>query len=353
MNAKSIAIMAVIALAIVGIAVVPASESAADPDVYTVEYKVGAMTYTDTTEVANYALKTLSAIGATVPAGKEFVGWVAEGTTTIYVAGSIVTLTAATTTYVAEVDDIEYTVTFVEADGETVIATDSGVYGEAVDVPEAPVIEGFISAGWTDGVKTYTSAEIPAFAGDVTYRAVYTVDFDILFVVDGITVLQTTVSEFDGVATPSKDGYVFVAWYDGMIPVEVGELAGYIAEVEEDTTFLAGWEADRLTVVFKAGDDIVTTETVLYGDLAVEPKVPAGYSGWDWDFSTPVTSDTTVNAVKAPAPAPSGLKDPIILSAVLIVLFVAILVVAFVVFKMRKGELKIRKGKKNNEEGNA
>lgn len=345
--------MAVIALAIVGIAVVPASESDADPEVYTVEYRVGAMTYTDTTEAANYTLKSLSAIGATVPAGKEFVGWVAEGSTTVYVAGSIVTLTAATTTYIAQVVDVEYTATFVEADGETVISTDSGVYGEAVEVPEAPAIEGFISAGWTDGVKTYDSDEIPVFSANVTYKAVYTVDYDILFVVDGITVLQTTVSEFDGVATPSKEGYVFVAWFDGAVPVAVDGLRDYIADVDEATTFLAGWEADRLTVVFMAGEDVVTTETVLYGDLAVEPKVPAGFDGWDFDFKTPITADTTINAIKAPAPAPSGLKDPIVLSAVLIVLFVAILVVAFLVFKMRKGELKLRKGKKKDGEGEA
>lgn len=350
MTGKSMAVMAVVAFLCLGaFGVMAADEAQADPEVYTVEYRVGSMTYTDTTDVAAYTLKSLSAIGAAVPAGKEFVGWVAEGSTTVYVAGSIVTLTAATTTYIAEVSDIEYTVKFVEVDGETVISTDSGIYGEAVIVPEAPAIEGFISAGWTDGVKTYKSNEIPAFSANVTYRAVYTIDYDILFVVDGITVLQTTVSEFNGVATPAKDGYVFVAWYDGLIPVKVAELAGYIAEVEEDTTFLAGWEADRLSVIFMAGDDVVTTETVLYGDLAVEPKVPKGYDSWDWDFKTPITSDTTINAIKAPAPAPSGLKDPIVLSAVLIVAFVAVLIVAFVVFKMRKGELKIRRKSKNGE----
>ena len=55
-----------------------------------------------------------------------------------------------------------------------------------------------------------------------------------------------------------------------------------------------------MTFVYGDAEKVFTTETVKYGDCAIEPKdLPEGYKGWDFDFTTPIEKDTKIVALIA------------------------------------------------------
>ena len=153
-------------------------------------------------------LETPEALELTVPMGKEFVEWSTTADVTID-DGKIADL-QSDITVTAVLNDIDYTVTFQDSDG-IILATQVGIMGTAVTVPEDPTLDGYIFKGWNNGAETVT--EIPAISGNVTYIAVYQKDVAIMFVSGSQIVAEMTLSTLDVPDDPIVEGKEFIGWY--------------------------------------------------------------------------------------------------------------------------------------------
>lgn len=154
-------------------------------------------------------LETPAALNATIPTGKQFVGWTD-------VSGNAVTITApaegtSTATVYAKLDNITYTVTFKAADGTT-LSVIPATYGTNVIIPTLAPVAGKIFVGWDNGTAVVT--EVPAVTASVTYTASYIDDVSIMFVADSDIILETVLSAYTAVPdAPAIEGKEFKGWY--------------------------------------------------------------------------------------------------------------------------------------------
>ena len=228
-----------------------------------------------------------------VPDGKSFVAWqTQEDGGTIYQFGATIAVSAATDLYPRLVD-VAQEVTFIAGDA-TATAEISGGH---VTVPEIETdLEGSTFDGWLysgDG-RVYTAEEVASLdvkAGD-TFTAQYSPIYDVVWIIDGVTVATGDTTDTKQPADPVKDHYTFTGWEDAD-----GVMLSDEYEISEDTTFTAVFEPVMLTVTFTAGTETVATVSVPYGQMVVMPALPEGYSAWDFDFSTPIVESITVQAV--------------------------------------------------------
>lgn len=316
---------------------------------YAVTFKVGEMSYSKQVSQGSYILPTLAEIGAVLPEGKTFGGWILAEQT--FAPGSTVSISGATT-FDAKLSDAEFTATFKvkikDADNpsesvEKVISTVRGTLADAKDLavlaPAAPAIDGKIFAGWQidgagDVIKT---ADLGKLKADVTYVAAYVVDYKITFI-DGDKTYMTKVSDLVVPDLGERTGFTFLGWFIGVEQVDPATYA-YV----EDTTLTAKWEPMNVYVTFVAGS-FETTVAVLYGQTVVVPQLPEGYVAWDYDFSKVITEDITVQAVEAPASEPTGLSDPIVATLAIVLGTLVLVGIAGLVVLQRKGKIVIGRG---------
>lgn len=154
------------------------------------------------------------------------------------------------------------------------------------------------------------------------FSAVFEKVYDISFIVEGASVLDITSdkvilnSDKDAGLTrsipgaPVKENYIFMGWYNAAGEKVIGYSSDkneYTYSVKdfkftENTALYAKFVPVTFTVTFVYGEDraVFATETVKYGDLAIEPKgLPEGYKGWDWNFGVPIEADTEIPAIEA------------------------------------------------------
>ena len=318
-NAKALIALGVIAvLALAGAGIVMDDADAAAPA--PVQYVVGTVTYSSDAGISEdgltVTLPAIEAIGASVPAGKEFKGWNATSATeATYLAAG--TTTAYAPTFWAVLTDITYTVTFDKADGSAV-AAQTGTAADKFTVPADPSKEGFIFAYWAIGgadAELEAGAEVP-FTADAAYVAAWTVDHAVSFSVDGTTISTGTVSSYAVPSAPSKTGYEFAGWSCGGTTYAAADVPACIEGADADLAFVAVWTPLTYTVTFEADGAVVLTETVQYNARAVEPAtVPVkegfDFQGWSadgtavYDFGTPVLGDLTLTALFTETPAPA------------------------------------------------
>jgi len=230
---------------------------------------------------------------APIKVGYVFEGWTVDGSLIInfdtYSVNQNVTFTAK---YVKQ-----YLVKF-EYEG-TVISSQTITSGHCAELPEAPNTTYKVFNGWkmngaiVDALNYKINANT-TFVADITYK------FDAIFKVDNVSVDSQLVTKNTSPIlpkTPIKAGFVFIGWsLDG---TEIVDLSNYI--ITEHTTFIAVFRADKFTVTFKNGDNILTTQQVDNGGFAVAPEFDSDtFLGWTTngkdvvDVSTcKITSDTT------------------------------------------------------------
>ena len=311
-----------------------------EPTSYTIRYVVEPYTYSVVSTEATITLKTIEALGAQAPAHQSFSAWILDGRT--YAAGSTYVLTSAEAEFKAVFVPTEYTVTFKAAEGVVIGTPVVGAYGTSLTVPAAPSVEGMIFAGWlAEGADRPVAADtITAIGGTVVYTAVYVVDYKIVFI-DGDKTYSTSVSTMTVPDVGERTGFTFLGWYtaDG---VQILDPATYAYTA--DTTLTAKWEPMNCYVTFTAGDIEVAVVAVLYGQTVVVPELPAGYSAWDHEFSTPVTADITVQAIAEEPAKASGLSDPVVATIAIIVGALVLAGCAGMVVAVRKGKIVIGRG---------
>ena len=220
------------------------------------------------------------------PANKEghtFAGW-AEYTDgmTMPVGGQKFTATWTVNNYTVKWD----------VDGA--ITEETYAYGAEVKAPADPEKEGYTFAGW--------SPSVPATQGaaDATYTATWTVnEYNVEFVVDGVTVQSGKVAYGDAVkapADPEKTGYTFAGWTPE-VPATQGAA---------DATYNATWTTNKYLVEFIVDGVTVQSGEVEFGATVTKPADPekAGYTFTGWDPAVPATQGAaaaTYTATWAPA----------------------------------------------------
>ena len=282
-----------------------------------IQYTVGDLIYTQkSNEEKVYKLVTIDDLRADVPVGQKFIGWT-DGKD-VYPVGTAFVL-SQNLTFTAVFEDITPVVTFA-VNGEVIPELTKTIkYGEKIVAPEVP--EGCTGWNFDFTQAIFADVQIDAVLEEVP-------EVQVTFF-DGITYYgPVKVSEIkDKVPTVTKDGHNFVGWFiDG---VKVDPLA---YEFTEDTTLVAGWDPIKCKVVFMVGGVIYKEQTVEYGKTATEAVLPEGYSAWDFKFDTPITKDLTViTAIEKAPEKPTGLADPTVKMALVIVgLFVCVLLAVII-----------------------
>ncbi|MBE6524502.1 MAG: hypothetical protein E7Z65_06495 [Thermoplasmata archaeon] len=368
-----IAVFAMLAMGFIGIAASEVSDADDEPVVpavteYKVTYTVGDRTYTVPSATATVTLKTIADIGAVAPAGVGFDVWF-DGTNK-YAAGStlIISSNDGEAKLVAYWKATEYTATFISYDGKvlgvpvkgvtkTVTTNDDGTQtiADATPVDLSAVAaglniarQGYIFNGWlTEGAeKAVATDDLGKLTADITYSATYVVDYKVTFI-DGDKTYITNVANLVIPDLGTRTGFTFVGWFVDGVEADPTDY-----EYKADTTFVAKWQNVNCYVTFVAGEESFVVP-VLYGEKVVEPKLPAGYAKWDFDFSKAITGDVTIKAI-AEAPAapekPTGLNDPLTLSAVMIGVLVLLALIALFVYKVKKGDWVVGRAKKEKTE---
>ncbi len=165
-----------------------------------------------------------------------------------------------------------------------------------------------------EGTYTLVSADV------VAYKAVFEKIYDIAYMVEGAKVMTTTsnmisisdekVVTGDIPKAPVMENYIFLGWYDAAGDKVIGysvdkdeyTVADATFKFTEGTILYATFTPVTFTVTFVYGEDqeVFITETVKYGEKAIEPNgLPAGYKGWDFDFSEAIVEDTVIEAIVA------------------------------------------------------
>lgn len=209
--------------------------------------------------------------------GYEFDGWSLNG---VNVISDIATKTVTeNTTYIAVFTKL-HTVTFVyenETKSTQTIRNCELAKNVSITNTDYKVFNGWKVNGIIVDLTTYKILSNTTFVADITYK------FDVKFMVDN-TVYNSQIIATNETAnvpnTPTKDKYLFVGWsIDGTNVVNVSNYA-----ITQNTTFVALFKLNELTVTFKNGDEVISAQKVLNGEKASKPDFDTKtFLGWTID----------------------------------------------------------------------
>lgn len=354
MNKTILAAVVLMAAAFAGVMIVGDDTDAAAQDITTVVYKVGDYSFEyPLTDVETFTVKDISDFDITY-AG-TFVNWKVDSV--IYIPGQTISKTGLTAeagkyTLVANLDK---TVNFIDSEGKKIAISwtapdaaqqdwpsttqdDDSVYAKAY---AAQTKAGFTFKGWECNDKVYTivrsgdaspytytlktvaetSEAVAKLNAGMTFNAVFQKNYGVAWIVDGIQIAKGDVVTYNIPTAPEKANYNFIGWAIGdktIIVYNAGLVSAtdngyridgktiadskYFEGVAADIEFKAVFEPVQLTVTFEVGE-FKSTQTVLYGEKAMKPELPAGYIAWmfgeeEFDFSTPITENITIVALE-------------------------------------------------------
>ena len=176
-------------------------------------------------------------------------------------------------------------------------------------VPE-PTKENYTFAGWYNGNEKFDFTTVPT--GDVTLTAKWTAnDYYVSFVTEHGDPPTSQNVKYNGTAkdpgTLTAEGYTFIGWYTDNI--HYSTKFDFTQPIKHNTTVYAKWTANDYEVSFITDHgDPPTSQNVPYNEPATDPGelTAEGYTfiGWyadkdhnaKFDFTTPITSNTTVYA---------------------------------------------------------
>ena len=154
--------------------------------------------------------------------------------------------------------------------GDEVIATIRADYGAAIEAPTAPEKEGYTFAGWADVPATMPAKDIEITGSYTvnTYKAVFKIGDDVFSTID-----VAYGAAIEAPAAPDKEGHTFSGWF--MLPETMPA---------QDIEISGNYTANTYKVVFKIGDEVISTIEVPYGSTIETPVVPGveGYTFAGW-----------------------------------------------------------------------
>ena len=174
--------------------------------------------------------------------------------------------------------------------GEEVIDTKSIVYGEAITTPEAPLKEGYTFEGWKDVPENMPARDIEivgSYKANI-YKLTYNVD-GAEYKAYNVAYNTTITAE----AEPTKEGYTFSGW--DAVPETMPA---------KDVVVSGTFTINSYKAVFKIGEEVIDTKTIVYGEAITTPEAPLkeGYTfeGWkDVPENMPARDIEIVGSYKA------------------------------------------------------
>lgn len=269
---------------------------------HTVTFTVDGKAFTEQTIFEN---KSASLPENPEKEGYRFLGWSLNGGTELVDVCSMPI--KEKTEFSAVFERIGYTVTFI-SDGKT-HDVQSVWHKECAKLPAKPEKEHYNFIGWADDEGVIANIESIAVTGDKTFHAAFEKkSYNVIFAVDDAEYSRQSI-KYEANAllpkAPSKEGYNFVGWADDK---------GTIVNVESivvtsDITFYAVFEETWYSVVFVAGENECSRQTIQHKGNAASPEAPSaeGYDFIGWahgetgeivDISSyAIVKDTVFNAV--------------------------------------------------------
>ena len=232
--------------------------------IYDWGYEGGANMSVTATEGVSFTL-----LSAPVRPGYAFAGWEYGGD--IYEAGAVFTASESVTFTAQWTATTKYTVTFV-SDGATFETIEQTLDG-FIEVPEAPVKEGYAFTGWTSGDVTLQAGQNYQVSGDMTFTAVWErISFEVTFILYGNVETEPQVVYYgETPVPPTVEEEITVSAY------EIAVFQGWspaVGAVYEDTTYTAQYTLETRMYPVTLSDteyiDYLTPEGTPISDPAVE-----------------------------------------------------------------------------------
>ena len=175
----------------------------------------------------------------------------------------------------------KYLVTFV-IDGD-VFVSDTLEYGANIVLPEVPEREGYTFGGWENLPDSVPACDTVIAGSYVANKYLVT------FKVDGEEIYSDSLAYGTAIVAPEapeKEGYTFNGW---------GEVAETVPA--SAVTYEGTYIVNKYLVIFKVGDEVISSEELEYGSAIVAPEAPEkeGYTfdGWcDVDATVPAEDVT-------------------------------------------------------------
>ena len=154
--------------------------------------------------------------------------------------------------------------------GDEVIATIRADFGSPIEAPAAPEKEGHTFAGWAELPATMPAKdiEITGSYNVNVYKAVFKIGEDVIATLD-----VDFGAKIDAPAAPESEGQTFSGWY--LLPETMPA---------QDLEITGNYVANIYKAVFKIGDEVISTVEVPFGSVIETPVVAAveGYTFAGW-----------------------------------------------------------------------
>ena len=241
----------------------------------------------------------------TVPniAGKTFNGWYADkALTQPFDFGT--RINAPTTIYAGFVKT--FNVSF--KDGNEELFSYQVSDGKNVEVPQEPNVEGKVFNGWYKNAECTQAFDFGTkITAPTSVYAKFINSFNVSFKNGTEELFSYQVLDGKNVEVPQApnvEGKVFNGWYKNP---ECNIAFDFGSPITEATSVYAGW-LNEYAVVFKDGDTVLSSSSLLEGELVDVPESPTKennkFKGWfkdaecteAFDFGTPITKATTIYA---------------------------------------------------------
>ena len=226
--------------------------------------------------------------------GYTFKGWSLDGSTVLADLG---TMDTEGKDFIAVFEALSSGVTFY--DGDTVLETKTGSFGDKINAIDDPPKAGYTFAGWVYANGDAVTFPVTLGLDPISVYAKWTANPIFIEFYDGENFIsggeQNCGEAIAAPGAPAKAGYNFVGWVDAngdAMPATVPTA---------DAKYYTKYEAATYNVTFKADGETVRSEEALFGSTIVPPDAPSKvgntFKGWAVEGTTDIVTfddNTTV-----------------------------------------------------------
>lgn len=241
-----------------------------------------------------HAMETIQMPAAPTKDGYRFLGWYTTDENNLMQPGDVFNVTDSVTinakwvaVYTYEYND------GIPADEDPNYQAPTVDDGYILTLKAAPVRDGYVFKGWSDGETTYAVGDKYTITKDTVFTAEWNPEYTYQFEGSEAKTIENgkkiTIAD-----APEAEGCTFAGWSDGTNTYQVGD----VYEITDNVTFTAVW---NVTVTYVSKYSQPAKDVIKKGDSLVLPTLDHdGYSfgGWfaDVDADAPVESPYTVDA---------------------------------------------------------
>ena len=252
---------------------------------------------------------TLTVDESLIPEGKQFKSWKVNN---ISQTANTVTVEDENLTIEAEYEPIQYTVTYVDEDGEHELTNKE--MGDPITLPEAAAKKGYTFTRWTSDDVTVENGSFTMPAKNVTVKAEYEANDYTLTIQQGEPA-ETTGTEtyhYEDIVTLTVDdaktpaGKQFVGWKSDEVEIKENDGVYTFTMPDGDVTVTAEYDAIRYVVTIEDADGTSAwKKDAHYGDLITLPvaatKKGHSFAGWKLDGKALEQNDAGEYTFEMPA----------------------------------------------------